>query len=543
MGAFLGLSWHAAKPVVVPPQPTPYATPSITLFLVGDVLPGRGVTRRLQSGRTTLHAFAPQIRAADLAFCNLEGAPLAATTDKKPSFVPANLKYLPLAGFDVVSLANNHALDAGAQGLATALKALRELHVGAAGARLGAGAFPTWQTTVRGQRVAVLAATAWPPFKSGAARVQEAHIAPLCEQVRTLTRGGAWVIVSLHWGVEGQNTTSPLQRAWAHQLIDAGALMVVGHHPHTVGEVENYQGHPIFYSLGNFLWDRMPTPQSGLAAQVTIAAGHPLRLSYRTTRVVPDAEFLPDMKFGPPQSAAPVMKATKQAAHTTVQTIDQPPTPRGEQVMQRVSGHFLSGDAVQQQWAVWTRRANGRHCLRLWERNASTWHPVAVGSPFDLRRIAVGDIDGDGRDELVTQLFQPSKLEGASRPRLHFYNADARRGWVPKWRGSHLSRPFLDWGLLPRATGRGCDLLAREQNTQPDLGEVEWLTLYRWNGFGLRALWQITVNGRVVDLRCSRDHMGPFVSFQRVQTRAKREFRLRPAQSESGEFVLREVAT
>jgi hypothetical protein len=67
-----------------------------------------------------------------------------------------------------------------------------------------------------------------------------------------------------------------------------------------------------------------------------------------------------------------------------------------------------------------------------------------MDKPFDLRCMASGDVDGDARNELIVQCFQASKLEAESRPRLHIYSADAKRGWIPKWRGSHLKRPFLD---------------------------------------------------------------------------------------------------
>jgi poly-gamma-glutamate synthesis protein (capsule biosynthesis protein) len=64
------------------------------------------------------------------------------------------------------------------------------------------------------------------------------------------------LIVTFHWGEEYQSKSSLLQRELAHSVIDSGADLIVGSHPHVVQEIENYQGKLIFYSLGNFIFDQ-----------------------------------------------------------------------------------------------------------------------------------------------------------------------------------------------------------------------------------------------------------------------------------------------
>ena len=78
-----------------------------------------------------------------------------------------------------------------------------------------------------------------------------------------------YIVVSLHWG--GENTMHPLlqQVADAHRLIDAGADLLVGHHPHTLQDVEVYHGKHIFYSIGNFIFD-LRKPQHSKAAVVVL---------------------------------------------------------------------------------------------------------------------------------------------------------------------------------------------------------------------------------------------------------------------------------
>ena len=81
-----------------------------------------------------------------------------------------------------------------------------------------------------------------------------------------------FLIVSLHWGEEYKLINSPAQQKLAHQIIKAGADLIIGHHPHVVQNIEKYQGKLIFYSLGNFIFDQYfsPDTQQGLAVGLEI---------------------------------------------------------------------------------------------------------------------------------------------------------------------------------------------------------------------------------------------------------------------------------
>jgi poly-gamma-glutamate synthesis protein (capsule biosynthesis protein) len=79
------------------------------------------------------------------------------------------------------------------------------------------------------------------------------------------------LIVSVHWGIEYQVQPTSLQRKWARQLVENGADVVWGHHPHVVGEVGYIQQKPIFYSLGNFVFDQMWSEKTkrGMVVELT----------------------------------------------------------------------------------------------------------------------------------------------------------------------------------------------------------------------------------------------------------------------------------
>jgi poly-gamma-glutamate synthesis protein (capsule biosynthesis protein) len=78
------------------------------------------------------------------------------------------------------------------------------------------------------------------------------------------------VVVNIHWGDEYKTISNARQRALAHRMIDAGADIIIGHHPHVVEEMEIYHNRPIFYSLGNFVFDQYfsKETQEGLAVGV-----------------------------------------------------------------------------------------------------------------------------------------------------------------------------------------------------------------------------------------------------------------------------------
>jgi poly-gamma-glutamate synthesis protein (capsule biosynthesis protein) len=207
------------------------------------------------------------IAGAHLAFANLETVlsnrlvPAQAPHAFPPLIVgpPEAAQTLAAAGFDVVSVANNHAFDLHAEGLEDTLAALREARVTAVGGGV------SWESArepvvmnVDGVRVGVLAfAYGTNEHAHGAARVAllDEH-AP--EAVRSLRARVDLLLVSLHWGVEMTHTPRPEQIAIAHALVDAGADAILGHHPHVLQSVEVYAGHPIAYSLGNFVFGPQP---------------------------------------------------------------------------------------------------------------------------------------------------------------------------------------------------------------------------------------------------------------------------------------------
>ncbi len=251
----------------VPPPPQ---APERTLWLraVGDVMLARGIERqwRGEVGLGGLFAhLAPLLRAPDMTFANLEctlaysgrqmhrGIPLRAH--------PNALFALTDAGFDVVSLANNHSDDFGPEALAETRARVESAGVRVAGAPGPKGERPLPVVlTRRGLRVAFLAYTVFHTTRFFVDDSAEA-LQLLAQEVAAARAKADLLVVSYHWGEEYKETPDAQARAIAHVLIDAGADLVLGHHPHQLQGVEIYKGKAIAYSLGNFLFDQ-PWPHT-----------------------------------------------------------------------------------------------------------------------------------------------------------------------------------------------------------------------------------------------------------------------------------------
>ena len=208
----------------------------------------------------------PSLSSADVAIVNLEMAitERGEPYDKEFVFRAPGSAALTLAGagIDVVSLANNHILDFGSEGLEDTISVLDEVGI----LRPGAGAnnaeayAPRVLVLDNEIRVAFVSASAIIPggFSAGAERpgIADAKwaIPRVLAAVRAAASGNDVVVVSIHWGVERATCPSQDQRDLAQQLIEAGANLILGHHPHVLQPIETFDRTVIAYSLGNFAW-------------------------------------------------------------------------------------------------------------------------------------------------------------------------------------------------------------------------------------------------------------------------------------------------
>jgi hypothetical protein len=256
-----------ASPVATTPAPALPACATLRIAAVGDVMLGTDFpedTLPPDDGRGLLAAVAPELRSADLTFGNLEGVlmdggePVKKCQNASVCFLfrsPTRYaRTLADAGFDVMSLANNHARDFGEAGRSSSMAALDAVGIRHSG-RIGDVA--SWEQG--GRRIALVAFS----FTPGSHPLNDTEGAGAL--VTELKASHDLVFVSFHGGAEGGDATHvpfAMERffgeergnvvAFGRAMVDAGAAMVIGHGPHVARAIESYRGHLIAYSLGNF---------------------------------------------------------------------------------------------------------------------------------------------------------------------------------------------------------------------------------------------------------------------------------------------------
>lgn len=276
-------------------DPPPLRT--ITVSAVGDIALARGVAERMETeGASYPFALVRDLLEGDIVVGNLEGA---FTTRGDPWPKAYNFRTHPgyavgpqWARFDVLSLANNHVLDYGPDGLEdtlTALDALGIAHPGAGNDSQAAHAAAV--VDANGLRVAFLAFVATPPEGSGFTIDQWAATADapgvaigtpdaVAAAVAAARAEADFVVVLLHAGAEYTYLPNATQTALAEAALSAGAAAVIGAHAHVVQPVEQRGARLIAWGLGNFVFDlddvdlaNIPAPRVSLILEVTFTEG------------------------------------------------------------------------------------------------------------------------------------------------------------------------------------------------------------------------------------------------------------------------------
>lgn len=269
------LATTTASTAVVSTKPaltvTEVSSTTVSIRFVGDIMLDRSVRLRSIKAGTRSYPFQKLpvgwFDEADYAVANLEGpvTPVRRPPEKSIDFQfdPAVVSALQETGIDAFSQANNHALDQGNGGYQDSVSALRQAGFLVFGHQVDDGDISFATTTIKGLRVAFLGwnITDNPMNREAAARAI-AHAKSQSDEL----------IAFMHWGNEYQDNASPEQIDTAHWLIDQGVDVVMGGHPHWVEGIATYKNKPIFWSLGNFVFDQdfSTKTKQGLAVTLRI---------------------------------------------------------------------------------------------------------------------------------------------------------------------------------------------------------------------------------------------------------------------------------
>jgi poly-gamma-glutamate synthesis protein (capsule biosynthesis protein) len=359
--------------------------------------------------------------------------------------IPAALvPLLSKAGFRAMGIANNHAADLGAAGIEATQTALLAQGIDP----LSYGNSPRF-LVLGGHSVAVIALSAV-PGRDGA-RVEIPSLA-LRQKLRLARNMAELVAVFVHWGSELLDWPNLDQRHAAEWLVENGADLIVGHHPHVVQSPQCQLGKPVFYSLGNHLFDqKYPATKEGLIADCRIRGG--------------------TLSCGGIATVTPVGSAFPQIAPGGPGLPGCPVTLRPSPVVNGVTLRVLE--------------AGNGYVIEGTPAGARPWRSQVL----PLVSAEVGKMAGDAGPDLLFTLEQHySSIDREEGVRPYVYEVRPA-GLVARWRGSALAWPLLDAALLPGGGGVLCALHRRDSFLELRPGSTGVRTAaYRWQGFGFAGV-------------------------------------------------------
>lgn len=283
------------------------AANKVSITFVGDIMLDDTPGKVVRSGRDPFQFTSAAVNGADIRVGNLECAVATLGTPEpdKPYTFRANPRTLTYVKkhFDAVALANNHSGDYGPEAFGEMLGLLKQNNIGYfGGGHTLAEAHVPLIIERNGLRIAFLGYNEYFPRsyeadvdKPGIAWSEDEQVRYDIAAARSVYHADL-VIPMMHWGWENKRAGSKRQRELARLMIDAGADAVVGGHPHVTQDVEQYQGKPIIYSLGNFLFDGFSKDEEHIGWILTMEVDRSGALDWKTVPAHIDREGVPHLQ-------------------------------------------------------------------------------------------------------------------------------------------------------------------------------------------------------------------------------------------------------
>ncbi len=436
-----------------------FAENSYRLLFTGDIMLAREVNTEIVNKQfaSPWNNIKPFFSHADWIMGNLEGT-VGNTqadhgTETSPCFVmsPKSMQLIKQAGFNALGVENNHSADLGDPGRIATRLALFQNKI----TPLGYDTSPQF-LRLGHYTVAMIA------LSNVAGRDGKKVLIPssdLLQKLRLAKALSNWVIVYIHWGTELMDWPNAQQQQQAQWLISHGADVIVGHHPHVVQKLDCIQGKPVFFSLGNHVFDqKYPETKQGLIAECFIKDN---RLQCEGVKTqTPEGSFFPMLTKG-----RSTLMGCSVAAHNTI-TVDN------YQLAPVVADHHLS---------------SGDIAIAGLKSGAMLW----TTAPKHLLGIATFRPNPKEKTQFLFMLEKhESPIDKEISPRPYVY-AVTPKGLVDRWRGSALAWPLINATIMHEGA-RGDYLCALHRADSflllnPNLNTTR-TAVYRWNGFGFSGI-------------------------------------------------------
>ena len=489
-------------------QPVSADEKTLSVIATGDILLGRGVSQPAQAFDASVN----WLSSADLTMGNLEcvltDTPITSTTTLSHS-LPAPVRlyaptqaasWLKTAGFDLLGLANNHSLDAGPDGLRQTAAALQTAGL----AVVGAGVTPeqaraAYTFTHNGVRLAILSVNAIPippdnalpsnPSAQDGWDMARWEREAVLSAVRAASQNTDAVIVSIHWGYEYQFQPDPAQTRYAEWLFDAGADVVIGHHPHVVQSpavLTRSDGRTVLaaYSLGNFVFDQgwADGTDEGLALRLVfdtegLRAVQALEVTAgRQPKLRQPASINPLKGQEPNITGLPGSTGFRCQEFICAQAEPPPELAFSGGVFQSGTAD-LNGDSQFEEVLLEGGRlqVSAPDGALVWE-SPQSWLVVDA---------ALGDPDWDGRPDLVV-IFWKADQTGVLRNHPFLIRQNGGR-YEEVWGGSAVSEPIWEVEVAD-LNDDGLDELVVLAMASDGNGQT--LSVWEWHGWGFSQEWR-----------------------------------------------------
>jgi hypothetical protein len=460
-------SFPQQKPAIVPtatPAIRQESSKEIRLLFTGDVLLSRQVAAEIRRKHQSPWTNSGNLfHSADWVGGNLEGAVgtrsnCREASERSPCF-DIDHSLLPLArsaGFAALGNENNHAGDLGAAGREATQQAL-------AAAQLLPLTFEASPAFLRfgALTIAVVSVTTVSDHDGIPAELPSVALEQKLRLAHALANV---VVVSIHWGSELVDWPTEQQRRQAAWLIARGADVIFGHHPHVIQPPECVAGKPVFFSLGNHVFDqKYPATKKGLIADCRVSGGS-FRCTALRTHTVSGSSF-PEAAHAD-YGVGRALAACRVELHPGL----------------IVSGYMLRpqpSSPLYNYRELWIEGFAGlRSTVRAWRTR-----------PAPVISLEAGNMEGPARPQFLFSLERhASPIDLERDPRPYVYEVGPY-GLVARWRGSALAWPLLDARLLPGSYGVLCALHRRDSflMLSPESKGTR-VAAYRWNGFGFGGM-------------------------------------------------------
>jgi poly-gamma-glutamate synthesis protein (capsule biosynthesis protein) len=292
------------------------------------------------------------------------------------------------------------------------------------------------------------------------------------------------IVGYLHWGIEYHQTPSEKQIKYAHKLIDAGVDIVIGHHPHVVQSIDFYKNKPIFYSLGNFIFDQhQPNTKKGIVLGVEFSRNQALFeiLPYKITKNRPEWMVLGEKdsfkKSILNHSKNILLKETLRGWK-----VEKKQNPNNDSLFYIVEQQEFPAKKIEDKYlkaSVSLKKLNHQKGYRLEVLNDSTKKLDALKIEHPIFHFELFDIDQDEQTNILIGVIKKTHFEPVLEKRINILRIDD--GQIrPLWLGSKVCFKLIDFkGIKIKEKNY---ILTLEQ----DSFEIYYVGLYEWQGFGLR---------------------------------------------------------